>query len=45
MQEGIYDKYVEKAVAAAKAKKIGDPFEKGVENDWELSKKAREARD
>lgn len=32
VQEGIYDKFVEKAVAMAKAKKVGDAFEHGVEN-------------
>jgi acyl-CoA reductase-like NAD-dependent aldehyde dehydrogenase len=32
VQEGIYDKFVELAVEMAKSKKIGDPFEEGVEN-------------
>ena len=32
VQEGIYDAFLERAVAAAKAKKAGDPFEQGVEN-------------
>lgn len=32
VHEDIYDAFVEKAVAAAKAKKTGDPFEQGVEN-------------
>ena len=32
VQEGIYDKFVEKAVAMAKAKKVGDAFMQGVEN-------------
>ena len=32
VQESIYDKFVERAVEMAKAKKIGDPFEEGVEN-------------
>lgn len=26
VQEGIYDKFLERAVAAAKSKKVGDPF-------------------
>jgi aldehyde dehydrogenase (NAD+) len=32
VHESIYDKFVKKAVKMAKAKKIGDPFEEGVEN-------------
>jgi aldehyde dehydrogenase (NAD+) len=32
VHESIYDKFVERAVEMAKAKKIGDPFEEGVEN-------------
>jgi len=32
VQEGIYDEFVEKAVAQAMATKIGDPFEAGVQN-------------
>ena len=30
-QEGIYEKFVEKAVARAKARKVGNPFEAGIE--------------
>jgi aldehyde dehydrogenase (NAD+) len=32
VHEAIYDKFVSKAVEMAKAKKIGEPFENGVEN-------------
>jgi aldehyde dehydrogenase (NAD+) len=32
VHESIYDKYLEKAVEMAKSKKIGGPFEEGVEN-------------
>jgi len=31
VQEGIYDKFVEKSVEAAKKRPVGDPFEKGIE--------------
>jgi len=31
VQEGIYEKFVEKAVARAKARKVGNPFEAGIE--------------
>ncbi len=32
VQEGIYDRFVEGAVALAKKKKIGDPLSADVEN-------------
>jgi aldehyde dehydrogenase (NAD+) len=32
VHESIYDKFVSRAVEMAKAKKIGAPFEEGVEN-------------
>lgn len=32
VHESLYDKFVGRAVEMAKAKKIGDPFEEGVEN-------------
>jgi len=32
VQEGIYDQFVERAAEMARQKKIGDPFEEGVEN-------------
>ncbi|TNV79367.1 hypothetical protein FGO68_gene4912 [Halteria grandinella] len=39
VHEAIYDAFVEKAVAAAKAKKTGDPFEQGIENGPQISQK------
>ena len=39
VQEGIYDQFVEASIAAAKAKKLGDPFEEGVENGPQISEK------
>lgn len=30
VQAGIYDKFVKKAVEVAEARKVGNPFEKGV---------------
>lgn len=31
VQAGIYDQFVKKAVELAKARKVGDPFEDGVQ--------------
>jgi acyl-CoA reductase-like NAD-dependent aldehyde dehydrogenase len=42
VHEAIYDKFVSKAVEMAKAKKIGDPFEDGVENGPLISQKQLE---
>ena len=38
VHEAIYDKFVERAAEMARAKKIGDPFEEGVENGPLISK-------
>jgi len=37
VQEGIYDKFLEKAVEAAKAKKVGDPLLPDTENGPQIS--------
>nr|GME00856.1 aldehyde dehydrogenase family 2 member C4-like [Ipomoea batatas] len=42
VQEGIYDKFVEKVVAKAKAKVVGDPFDPNVQQGPQASKKQYE---
>lgn len=39
VQEGIYDKFIERAMEMAKAKKVGDPFSEGCENGPQISLK------
>lgn len=36
VQSGIYDAFVKKAAALAKARKVGDPFEKGVQQGSQI---------